>query len=218
MTTMQDPALRRRNARVLGGSLAVVAGMVAVSFAAVPLYDLFCRVTGFGGTTQVAADAPAAGPGGVLDREIDIRFLADTSRNLPWAFQAEENGATVRIGEASMAYFSAENTADLPVAGTAVYNVTPARAGLYFYKVQCFCFEEQIIQPGETVSFPVWYYVDPAIADDPQLEGLGQISLSYTFYPTASEDLDRAIRDYQRGIEDAVAGETAMLDAGGTVD
>ena len=205
MTLTHDADLARRNGRLLAASLLTVAGMVGLSFAAVPLYDLFCRVTGFGGTTQVAATAP--GPGGttVLDQEVDIRFIADTGRALPWEFQADALANTVRIGEASMAYYSATNTSDLPVAGTAVYNVTPPRAGLYFYKVQCFCFEEQIIEPGRTVQFPVWYYVDPAIVDDPQLDGLSQITLSYTFYPTQSDGLQRAIEDFERRMQQAAA-------------
>ncbi len=207
MTFVHDPALARRNSRLLAASLLVVAGMVGMSFAAVPLYDLFCRVTGFGGTTQVAGTAPAPGGEAVLDQTVDIRFLADTARGLTWDFQADALAETVRIGEPSMAYYSATNTGDQPVAGTAVYNVTPPRAGLYFYKMQCFCFEEQVIAPGETVQFPVWYYVDPAVVEDPQLDGLAQISLSYTFYPSEGAGLDQAIADFQDTQRAAAAGE-----------
>ena len=215
MTVTYDADLARRNSRLLAASLLTVAGMVGLSFAAVPLYDLFCRITGFGGTTQVAASAPGQAGMMVLDQEVDIRFITDTGRELPWDFQADALANTVRIGEASMAYYSATNTSDLPVAGTAVYNVTPPRAGLYFYKVQCFCFEEQIIEPGRTVQFPVWYYVDPAIVDDPQLEGLSQITLSYTFYPTESAALRQAIEDFQRERQDAIAPPSPATDPTG---
>ena len=203
MTVAHDTALARRNGRLLAASLLTVAGMVGLSFAAVPLYDLFCRVTGFGGTTQVAGTAPEPAGQTVLDQQVDIRFISATGHALPWDFQPTTLGDTVRIGEASMAYYTATNTGDLPVAGTAVYNVTPPRAGLYFYKMQCFCFEEQIIEPGRTVTFPVWYYVDPAVVDDPQLDGLSQITLSYTFYPTESDGLRQAIAEFQRERMDA---------------
>ena len=166
--------MKRRNGMVLGISLAIVVGMVGMSFAAVPLYDLFCRVTGFGGTTQVAADV-----------------------------------SEVRIGEPMLVNYWAENVSDAPTAGTAVYNVAPAKTGLYFVKVQCFCFEEQVLMPGERMEMPVYFYVDPAIAEDANLDDVRVITLSYRFFPTESEALDDAVEEYYRAIEDATAAAPA---------
>ena len=166
------------------GLFGVVFGMVALSYAAVPLYDLFCRVTGYGGTTQVADAAPDQ----VLDREIRIRFMAETERGLPWHFAPEQREVTIRVGEAGIAFYSAENRSDRPITGMAAYNVLPPKAGLYFNKIQCFCFDEQTLAPGETVSMPVYYFVDPAIADDPNLDEVQTITLSYTFFRSGSDE------------------------------
>jgi cytochrome c oxidase assembly protein subunit 11 len=200
---MSDRNLARRNGMVLGVALAIVVGMVGMSFAAVPLYDLFCRVTGFGGTTQVAADGQASGE--VLDRTIRVRFVADVDRELPWEFGAETNEVEVRIGEPTQIDYWAESVADAPTAGTAIYNVAPAKAGLYFVKVQCFCFDEQVLMPGQQVDMPVYFYVDPAMADDPNLDDVRVITLSYRFFPTDSDALDEAIEDYYRSVEEATA-------------
>jgi cytochrome c oxidase assembly protein subunit 11 len=202
---MSDRNVGRRNAMVLGISLAIVVGMVGMSFAAVPLYDLFCRVTGFGGTTQVAAETSDE----VLDRTVRVRFVADVDRALPWDFRAETNEVEVRIGEPMTIDYWAENTSDEPTAGTAIYNVAPAKSGLYFVKVQCFCFEEQVLMPGQRVQMPVYFYVDPALAEDANLDDVRVITLSYRFFPTESEALDEAIEDYYRSIEDATAAAPA---------
>ena len=205
---VNDPeTLQRRNRRVLGISLGVVAGMVGVSFAAVPLYDLFCRVTGFGGTTQVAVESSDE----VLDRTVRVRFVADVNRDLDWAFDAEVNEVEVRIGEPTVINYWAENTGASPSAGTAVYNVAPAKSGLYFVKVQCFCFDEQVLMPGERVQMPVYFYVDPAMAEDRNLDDIAEITLSYTFFETDSERLDEAVEEYYRQIEAGTSDETAML-------
>lgn len=203
-----------RNATMLFGLLSVVVFMVGVSYAAVPLYDVFCRVTGFGGTTQVA-DGPA---GEVLDRTMRIRFTADTGGALPWKFETEQLEVDLRIGEPGLIYYSAENTSSVPVSGSALYNVNPAKAGLYFTKVQCFCFEEQTLQPGEKVDFAVYFYVDPSIADDPGLDDVHTITLSYTFFRSDSEELDDATEDYYRSVEQAnlpayddTGADTALL-------
>ena len=197
----------RRNLRVLGGLMGLVVGMVGLSFAAVPLYDLFCRVTGYGGTTQVAG----SGPDEVLERTVRVRFAATVDRDLPWSFEPEVREVSVRVGEPALVAYFAENTSDTPVAGTAVYNVTPAKSGLYFVKTQCFCFDEQILMPGQRVTMPVYFYVDPTMDDDPNLDDVTTITLHYAFYPTESDTLDEAIEDYYRSIESIGEDETAMI-------
>jgi cytochrome c oxidase assembly protein subunit 11 len=159
--------------------VAVIAGMVGLSFAAVPLYALFCQVTGFGGTTQ-RADGPA---GRVLDRKVTIRFDANTN-GLDWRFGPRTRTVTLRVGETGEAIFRAENLSDAPLTGTAAFNVTPEQVGAYFTKIACFCFTEQTLQPGETLDMPVVFYVDPAIAEDDELDFVRTITLSYTFFPT----------------------------------
>ncbi len=157
----------------------VVMAMTGAAFAAVPLYRLFCQVTGFDGTVRRAEAAPTE----VLDRTVLIRF--DTNvRDLPMTFRAEQVSQRVRIGETGMAFFDVTNTSDQPIHATAAYNVVPERAGPYFQKLQCFCFEGQEIAPGETKAFPVQYFVAPELATDMEARGVAEITLSYTFYPT----------------------------------
>lgn len=167
-------------ALICGG---VVVLMTGAAFAAVPLYRLFCQVTGFDGTVMRAEKAPDT----VLDQTVLIRF--DTNvRGLPMTFRAEQTTQRVRIGDTGMAYFDVTNTSDQPIHATASYNVVPERAGPYFQKLQCFCFEGQTIQPGETKAFPVQYFVAPEIATDREARGVREITLSYTFYPTKGFD------------------------------
>ena len=173
-----NPAASRRNTRTALVLTCVFAGMVGLSFAAVPLYRLFCQVTGFGGTTQVAEVAPEA-----VAETIKVRFNADRSPELPWAFKPSQVEVEVKVGERAMAYYTAENLSDTAVSGTATFNVTPLKAGKYFSKIACFCFTEQTLQPGERVEMPVDYFVDPAILDDPNLADVTTITLSYTFFP-----------------------------------
>jgi len=173
----------------------VAFGMLGMAYAAVPLYDLFCRVTGFGGTTQTARPGEAVEP---IDRTIAVRFDAAVTRAMPWTFEPEETRQEVRIGEVGLAFYTAHNPTDRPIRGHASYNVAPYSVGAYFVKVDCFCFEEQVLQPGESVRMPVTYYVDPAIVDDPETEDVHTITLSYTFYES----------DDQTGL----GGETAALD------
>jgi len=168
-----------RHRRVAVACASVVLAMVGAAYAAVPLYKLFCQVTGYGGTTQRAA-APSAPP---LEKKITVRFDANTSR-LPWSFAPVERTMDVRIGETSLAFYRAENTSDKPVTGMATFNVTPEIAGSYFYKIECFCFREQTLEPGQSVEMPVSFYVDAGILDDPDARRLTQITLSYTFYPS----------------------------------
>ena len=166
------------NTRVLVIVLSVVAGMTALVAAAPTLYNTFCRVTGWGGTTQVAE----SGARRVLDREVTVRFDASTAKGLPWSFRPEQVSQTLKVGESGLAYYEATNTSDVPVIGTATFNVQPAKAGLYFMKVECFCFQSQRLEPGETLSMPVVYFIDPEIADEPRLDEVREITLSYTFY------------------------------------
>lgn len=192
---------RRTNATVLFATLGGALLMVGASFAAVPLYDLFCRITGYGGTTQISAGTT----GEVLDRTVRVRFMADASADLPWAFEAEQREVEVRIGEPQLVFYTARNTSDQPVAGMAVYNVTPHKVGAYFAKVQCFCFDEQILMPGEEISFPVYFFVDPSMADERSLDDVSAITLSYTFYGQESDALDNAMEAYYRTADQSAA-------------
>lgn len=178
----RDPKAARRNGRVVVLLCSVVVGMVGLTFAAVPLYDLFCRVTGYGGTTQVAESAPETANA----ETITVRFNADVNRRLPWSFRPEQREIEVRIGEPNLTFYHAENRASRPTVGTAIYNVTPFKAGRYFHKVQCFCFDEQKLEAGESMEMGVSFYVDPEILEDPEFADMHTITLSYTFF----RDLD----------------------------
>lgn len=161
--------------------------MVALVISAVPLYNLFCRVTGYGGTTQVATTDSDV----ILDQTITVRFDANTAAGMPWEFRPVETSMEIRFGETGLAFYEAYNPTDHPIAGTASFNVAPFTAGLYFSKIQCFCFEEQVLQPGERVMMPVSFFVDPEMLDDPEAAGAPAITLSYTFHqmelPESSE-------------------------------
>lgn len=158
-----------------------VCTMTGVAFASVPLYRMFCQVTGLNGTTQRGSAAP-----GAVAHRMTIDFDANTSPKLPWRFVPEQRSDTVSVGARDMAFFSATNRSSQPVTGTATFNVTPAQAGKYFTKIQCFCFTQQTLKPGETMRMPVIYYVDPKILDDPDARDVETITLSYTFYPVDS--------------------------------
>lgn len=176
--------------------------MVGLSFASVPLYNLFCRMTGFDGTTRTAETLP----GTVLDRTITIKFNASTGRNMPWEFKPELREIDVRLGEKGLAAFHAKNRSNTATAGTAIYNVTPFKAGKYFHKIQCFCFDEQALQPGQDVSMPVMFFVDPALNDDPDMEDVKVITLSYTFYPVESKELEDALDAFYNEDAPAIQG------------
>jgi cytochrome c oxidase assembly protein subunit 11 len=160
---------------------AVVAGMVGMSFAAVPLYRLYCQVTGYAGTTQRAEAASDT----VLDRTLTVRFDSNVASELPWIFEPAQRRLEVKIGENTLAFYKATNTSDHAITGSAVFNVTPESAGVYFNKVQCFCFTEQRLEPGQSVDMAVSFYVDPAFVDDADTKDLSELTLSYTFYPVA---------------------------------
>ena len=175
-----------RNTRtaLLAGLL--VCGMTGLAFASVPLYRLFCQVTGFDGTTMRAALDSVPRP--VAGKEMSVRFDANASPSLPWQFKPEKARETVTIGEREIAFYSAKNLSARAVTGTATFNVTPAKAGKYFSKIQCFCFTEQVLKPGEEVRMPVVFYVDPAILKDAEAREISEITLSYTFYPVDSKE------------------------------
>lgn len=157
--------------------------MLGLGFAAVPLYQLFCQVTGFGGTTQRASASDAASAAQAsTGQTISIRFDGNTASDVPWSFRPEQPTDTVVIGQRDMAIYLAKNNSDERITGTATFNVEPEQAGAYFNKIQCFCFTEQTLEPGEEVRMPVLYYVDPAALDDPNMKGVEQITLSYTFH------------------------------------
>lgn len=158
--------------------VSVVLLMGGLAWASVPFYDWFCRVTGFGGVPNVAE----RGSDVVLDQEITIRFDASIERDMPWTFEPVEREMTVKIGQTALAFYQATNTTDVPVAGQAAYNVTPYQAGQFFDKIECFCFTEQVLQPGESVMMPVSFFVDPAIVDDREGKYIHTITLGYTFY------------------------------------
>ncbi len=164
--------------RTLAQTISVVFVMGALAWASVPFYDWFCRVTGFGGITNVAEYESDV----ILDQTIKVRFDASLDRDMPWTFTPAQREMELRIGETGLAFYEAHNPTDRPVAGSAAYNVTPYEAGAFFDKIACFCFEEQILQPGETVMMPVSFFVDPAIVDDREGQYVHTITLGYTFY------------------------------------
>jgi cytochrome c oxidase assembly protein subunit 11 len=183
---MANP-VARRNRIVMVTLFAVAAAMVGGSYAAVPLYRIFCQVTGFGGTTNVA-EKPSER---ISDRVITVRFDA-TVNDLPWAFQPVQRSIRTHVGQNTLAFYRAENTGSVPVTGTATFNVTPLKAGQYFSKIECFCFTEQHLAAGQSVEMPVSFFVDPAIEDDRNLDDVTTITLSYTFYPVEEEKREQS--------------------------
>ncbi|MBP9048886.1 MAG: cytochrome c oxidase assembly protein [Tabrizicola sp.] len=183
------PRLTGKN-RTLVQLVTVVVTMASLSFAAVPFYDWFCRVTGYAGTPSRAEVAPDT----ILDQRVKIRFDATVDKNMPWSFKPVVRSMELRIGETGLAFYEAHNPTDRVIAGTASFNVFPDTAGGYFTKIECFCFTEQVLQPGETVQMPVSFFVDPAIVDDPDGKFVHEIMLSYTFHQTPLPE-DRAALD-----------------------
>lgn len=175
----------RKNRIVMAALVAVAVAMVGGAYAAVPLYRIFCQVTGFGGTTNVA-ERPSAK---VSERVVTIRFDA-TVNGVPWSFQPVKRSVRTHVGETTLAFYRAENRGSEAVTGTATFNVTPLKAGQYFSKIECFCFTEQRLEPGASVEMPVSFFVDPAIEDDRNLDDVKTITLSYTFYPAEEEGKD----------------------------
>jgi cytochrome c oxidase assembly protein subunit 11 len=190
--TQPAPRNRSRDLVIAASCGAFVGVMVAAAYAAVPLYSWFCKTTGFGGTTQVAESAP----GHVLDRTMTVRFDGNVMPGLPWKFEPEKNSITVRVGEVVTALYKVTNESARETYGQAGYNVTPPTVGIYFQKINCFCFTEQSMKPGETREMAVVFYVDPKLAQDAEQDGLNTITLSYTFYP---------LREPARPVADATA-------------
>jgi cytochrome c oxidase assembly protein subunit 11 len=184
---MSDRTSNDRNLYVAAGCGALVGVMIAMSYAAVPLYDWFCRTTGFAGTTQVSAAAPAE----TLSRRINVRFDANVAGGLPWRFEPEVTSVELKLGEVVTINYTVTNLAARPTTGIAAYNVTPLTIGGYFHKINCFCFTEQTLQPGAKQEMAVVFYVDPSLAKDSEQDGLDTITLSYTFNP---------VREPQRGV------------------
>ena len=178
--------------------LGVAFGMVGLAYASVPLYRLFCQVTGFGGTTQVTAVQSQD----ILDETLVIRFDANVANGLGWSFRPEQTSMTVKIGETNTANYHAESRQSVRTAGTAVFNVTPVWTGVYFFKIECFCFTEQELAAGEAAQMPVEFYVDPEIVNDPSYVGLSAITLSYTFFPQEIE-LPEQVSDRDNGQENS---------------
>ena len=189
------------NRLVLGALLGVAVGMVGLSYAAVPLYRVFCQATGFGGTTQRSATAADH----TVDRTIEIRFDTTVNKDLPWSFHPNQRSVTLKVGETGMATFHAENLSGQTIGGSATYNVTPDKAGLYFVKMQCCCFNPQVLRGHEAADLPVAFYVDPEIMKDRNLEDVTVITLSYTFFKSQDQKVDATVETPLR----SAAGETA---------
>jgi cytochrome c oxidase assembly protein subunit 11 len=179
MTVQPADRLRRRDVIVAVSCGLFVAGMVGAAYAAVPLYNWFCRATGFNGTTQIATAAPS----GALGRTVTVRFDANVGPGLPWRFEPEQNSIEVRLGEVVTVNYRVINQAARPITASAAYNVTPLNVGAFFQKINCFCFTEQSLKAGETRDLAVVFYVDPSMAKDPDGVDVNTITLSYTFYP-----------------------------------
>lgn len=176
----------KSNSRIVFRLTALVTVMLGLSFAAVPFYDWFCRVTGYGGEPAVAD----AGSDTILEETINIRFDATLAADMPWTFKPEVRQVEIRLGETGLAFYEAHNPTDRPIAGTASYNVTPYSAGEFFTKIDCFCFEMQVLEPGETVMMPVSFFVDPEILGHTEASRTHTITLSYTFYETDLPEAD----------------------------
>lgn len=185
---MVDQSKRRFTALMLGG---VVVGMGGAAYAAVPAYRLFCQVTGFGGTTRRADSVPTA----ASDRVIKVQFDANTDPALPWRFRPKQREVALKVGEEGLAFYEAENLSDGPVMGQAGFNVSPAKAGRYFSKIQCFCFNEQVLAAGQRANMPVTFFVDPEMLDDPNMDDVTTITLSYTFF--RQDMTEEEIRKFQ---------------------
>jgi len=196
MTEPTNRSATRRDIIVAASCGVFVAGMVGLAYASVPFYDWFCRVTGFGGRPQIAT----AGPQGPVGRAITVRFDANVTGGLPWRFEPEQNAVQARIGEVVTVNYVATNLAARETVGQAAYNVAPSTTGAYFQKINCFCFTEQRLAPGEKREMAVVFYVDPALAKDAELDDLNTITLSYSFY---------AVREQAKPVADRAAAAVA---------
>jgi cytochrome c oxidase assembly protein subunit 11 len=185
--------LQQKNQKTLVLVLSFAVAMIALAFASVPLYRRFCQVTGWGGTTQTTIVNNSK----VYNRGFTVQFNTDIDPHLPWTFKPDQHNVKVKVGQNAIISYSAENKGKLPIAGTSIHNVTPLKAGQYFVKTQCFCFGQQILQPGQKVHMPVTFFIDPKIMDDRELRNLKTITLSYTFYRHDSPELEKAVKKYE---------------------
>jgi cytochrome c oxidase assembly protein subunit 11 len=195
-----SPAQQRRNLNLLMILVGVAAGMTGLAYASVPLYRLFCEVTGFEGTPQRASVAPTE----ISDRVVRVTFTADVAGGLGWKFQPMQRSLELKVGENKLAYYVAENLESKPVTGRATFNVSPDMFGAYFTKIECFCFTEQTLQPGQRVEMPVSFFIDPAVLKNPALKNLNDITLSYTFFRADSDGKNAAQKVGQ--VQDGQAG------------
>ena len=206
---MAAPKRRRRNYTVLASVLFIPIAMGTLVYYSVPLYRLFCEVTGFGGTTQAAQ----AGSATVIGREITVRFDANVAPDLPWHFVAPEP-VKLRLGEERVVAYKGKNIGNEPYLGTATFNVTPFKTGEYFNKIECFCFTEQLLLPGEEKEFTVSFFVDPKLAEDPNAKDVSTITLSYTFFDQGTDARDRYMREHKISYAPReAAGEGAATEA-----
>jgi len=182
MNAPQKPSQKRLRLTAVA-PFAAFAGMLGLAFAAVPLYDAFCKLTGYGGTTMVAEAAPSQ----ILDQRVNVRFDANVSPGLPIAFAPKQREQGLRIGESGLALYTVRNTSDEPVSVIATFNVTPHWAGQYFAKLECFCFQDRVLQPGEEADLPVVYFVDPEIVNDPDAREIHTVTLSYTYFRSTTQ-------------------------------
>lgn len=180
-------AINKANTKTLFMTLGILFFMAMLVVASVPLYQMFCQVTGYGGATQVAEYSPD--PSMISDREITVRFNADINGHLPWYFKPVQNKVKVKIGEEALIFYKAVNESDHDVTGVATFNVTPFKTAYYFNKIECFCFTEQTLKPGEEVDMAVSFYIDPEFIDDENLDEIKELTLSYTFFK--SDDYDK---------------------------
>jgi len=175
------------NARTAWILVAVVSGMLALAYAASPLYDLFCRTTGFGGTPLVAEKGAQGTERPMIDRTVNVRFDSNVDANLPWRFTPLEREVKIRLGEEKLAFYRVTNLSQRPIVGTSTYNVTPEHSGPWFNKLQCFCFTEQLLMPGQSIDMPVVFFVDPEMDKDRRYDNVRTITLSYTFFEAKTE-------------------------------
>jgi cytochrome c oxidase assembly protein subunit 11 len=176
-----------KNARLAWTLAATVGGMLALAYAASPLYDMFCRATGFGGTPQVAQEGAQGAGRPILSRTVNVRFDANVDANLPWRFTPLEREVKVKLGEERLVHYRVTNLSQRPIVGTSAYNVTPETAGAWFNKLQCFCFTEQLLLPGQSMDMPVVFFVDPEMDKDRRYDNIRTVTLSYTFFEAKTE-------------------------------
>ena len=176
-----------KNARLAWSLAAAVGGMLALAYAASPLYDMFCRATGFGGTPQVAQEGAQNADRPVLSRTVNVRFDSNVDANLPWRFTPLEREVKVKLGEERLVHYRVTNVSQRPIVGTSTYNVTPETAGAWFNKLQCFCFTEQLLLPGQSMDMPVVFFVDPEMDKDRRYDNIRTVTLSYTFFEAKTE-------------------------------